>query len=90
MLVLIGCSNKQAEWQNSNKSRIFWYEDILRCKNLSKTRLARQLDIENDANFNNKSDLQIQFEKHDAAKKITPTILTASRKKVIINFRINN
>jgi hypothetical protein len=69
VLVLMGCSNKHGEWQNFNKSRIFWCEDILRCKSLSKTHLARQLDIVNDTDFNNKTDLQIQFVKYDAVKK---------------------
>jgi len=69
VLVLVGCSNKHAEWQNHNKSKDFWYEDKLKCKNLSETKLTRQLDLENDANFNNKTDLQIQFKKYDALKK---------------------
>ena len=68
VLVLVGCSNKHAEWQNLNKSKKFWNNDILKCKNISKMHLARQLDIENDSNFNNKTDLQIQFEKYDAVK----------------------
>jgi len=68
VLFLVGCSNKHAEWQNHNKSRDFWYDDILKCKNSSQTLLARRLDIKNDANFNNKTDLQIQFEKYDAVK----------------------
>jgi hypothetical protein len=69
VLVLVSCSNKHTEWQNLNKSRKFWHHDILKCKNFAETHLARQLDIENDANFNNKTDLQIQFEKYDAVKK---------------------
>jgi hypothetical protein len=69
VLVLVGCSNKHAEWQNHNKSKEFWYGDILKCKNFSEAKLTRQLDLENDAYFNNKTDLQMQFEKYDAVKK---------------------
>ena len=68
-LVLMGCGSKHAEWQNHRKSIDFWDEDILKCKNFSETQLIRQLDIENDANFNDKTDLQIQFKKYDAQKK---------------------
>jgi hypothetical protein len=67
-LVLVGCGSKHAEWQNHRKSIDFWDEDILKCKNFSEIQLIRQLDLENDANFNNKTDLQIQFKKYDALK----------------------
>tara|TARA_B110000196_G_C21093530_1_gene638803 strand:- start:1066 stop:1410 length:345 start_codon:yes stop_codon:yes gene_type:complete len=69
MLLLTACSNKHAEWQHPDKLKDTWHADSLKCKYFAKTQLARQIDIENDANFDNKADLQIQFEKHDAVKK---------------------
>ena len=51
MLLLTACSNKHAEWQHPDKLKDTWHADRLKCKNFAKTQLARQIDIENDANL---------------------------------------
>jgi len=68
ILTLPTCSSKPTEWHHTKKSRSLWRPDILKCQNLATIQLARQLDVENDTNLNNKSELQIQFQKYDAVK----------------------
>ena len=65
---LIGCSNKQTEWQNPKKLKKFWYKDIKKCRNLAEAQMARELDIGTNIDFIKKGDLQIQFENYDALK----------------------
>ncbi|MEE2999526.1 MAG: hypothetical protein VX693_06350 [Pseudomonadota bacterium] len=68
-LILMACSNKNFEWQNPKKLEDYWPADISKCKIIATTQLNRQLDIENDANFDIKNELKTLFEKLDAEKK---------------------
>lgn len=69
MAAVTACSSGSANWQHPTKPKDQWSADIAACKTQANTLLARHMDIESDASFRERDDLQQQFAAYDARKK---------------------
>jgi hypothetical protein len=67
--IFTGCNSRSINWQHPTKLESLWSIDILDCKRKAENFLAHQLDIENDSNFNERTDLKTQFAAHEARKR---------------------
>lgn len=90
VFVLTACSIKPTEWYHPKKSKNAWRSDIFKCKSLASVKLARQLDIANDTDLGNTSDLHIQLRKYDSAKILDSYSINCMTNKGYYKFPKNN